>query len=131
MGRRKCQTASSTLANTGICEVLTDDKAYFEVMADARLKLEKETSPTMPCSVTEDSRGTPHTCTTSIHVCEEQSDSENTGARGKVKRQPYGPHCRKKYVGSFHFVLVHKPVKIQEAVKIPEGKADVNKEWDH
>ena len=33
---------------TGIYEVLTDDKDYFKVIADARLKLEKDTGPAVP-----------------------------------------------------------------------------------
>ena len=42
----------------------------------------------------------------------------------------YGPHRRKKgYVGSFHYGLVHKPVFVQEAMKIPEAKSAVEEEW--
>ena len=35
----------------GIYEVLTDDKHYFKVIADARLKLEKDTALALPCIV--------------------------------------------------------------------------------
>ena len=37
--------------------------------------------------------------------------------------------AEKWYVGSFHYGLVHKPVSIQEAVKITESTAAINKEW--
>ena len=33
-------------------------------------------------------------------------------------------------MGSFHNGPVHKPVSFQEALKIPEAKAAVDKEWD-
>ena len=33
----------------GIYEVLTDDKDYFKLIADARLKLEKDIAPAVPC----------------------------------------------------------------------------------
>ena len=35
------------------------------------------------------------------------------------------------YVGSFHCALAHKSVSIREALKIPEGKAAVDKEWEN
>ena len=55
-------------AATGIHEVLTDDKDYFNVIADARLKLVKDTAPALPCMVREHSRGKPQTCASSTNV---------------------------------------------------------------
>ena len=40
--------------NRGIREVLIDDTDYFKVIVDARLQLEEDTGPPMPCSVKED-----------------------------------------------------------------------------
>ena len=34
-------------------------------------------------------------------------------------------------MGSFHCALAHKSVSIREALKIPEGKAAVDKEWEN
>ena len=59
----------------------------------------------MPCSVREDSRGKPQTCTTSINARKEQSDSEHTGACEKVKRKHMDHIAAKGYVGSFHYGL--------------------------
>ena len=73
--------------NGGIYEVLTEDKDYFKVIADARLKLEKDTSPAVPFILREDNRGKPQAGTTSIDAGEEQSYSEKTGSSGKVKRR--------------------------------------------
>ena len=91
--------------NRGICEVLTDDKDYFKVIADARLKLEEEIAPAMPCIEKEDSRGKPQTGATSIDASKEQSDSENTGACGKVKREQNDHIAEKAHVGSSHCCL--------------------------
>ena len=33
--------------------------------------------------------------------------------------------------GSFHCGVAHKPISIQEAVKIPEAKAAMDREWIH
>ena len=115
--------------NRGILEVLTDDKDYLKVIADVRLKLEKDTDLTMSCIETEDSRWKPQASATSIAASEEQSDSENTGACRKVRRQHMDHIAEKKYVGSFQNGLVHTSGSIQEAMKIPEAKAAVDKEW--
>ena len=55
---------------------------------------------------------------------------ENTGACGRVKRQHMDHIAEKDHVGSFHYGLVHMPASIQEAMKIPEAKSAVDKEWD-
>ena len=45
----------------------------------------------------------------------------------KSEATTYGPHCRKGFLGSFDVGLVHKPVSIQESLKIPDAKAAVDK----
>ena len=52
------------------------------MIADARLKLDKDTAPAMPCIVTEDSREKPQTCASLTDASTEQSDSE------KQRRMP-------------------------------------------
>ena len=51
--------------------------------------------------------------------------SENTGSRRKSEAKTYGPQCRKKKK-SFHNGMVHKPVSVREAVKIPESATAVH-----
>ena len=46
-----------------------------------------------------------------------------------MKRQ-HVEHIAEKGVRSFHYGLVHKPVPVQEALKIPKTEAAVDKEWD-
>ena len=84
MGTRRCQTASSTPQRRNLRGI---DRDYFKVIADARLKLEKDTALALPCIVKEDSRGKPQAGTTSIDAGEEQSYSENKGSSGKVNRR--------------------------------------------
>ena len=55
---------------------------YFKVIVDARLELEKDTAPAVPCI------GKPQAGATSMDANDEQSESENRAAYGKVKRQP-------------------------------------------
>ena len=100
--------------------LLTDDNDHFKVIADARLKLEKDTAPALPCCEKDDRRGKPQAV--------ELSDPENTGARRSVKRQ-HTDHIAE-YLGSLHYSLGHNPVSVQEAVKIPDAKAAVDKEWN-
>ena len=111
---------------------MTDDKDYFKVMADAPLNLENGTASAMPRIVREDIRGNPQSCT-STYVRKEQSDSENTGACRKSEAKTYGTHWKKGCVGSFRYGLVHEPVSVHEAMKIPGAKAavDVGKIEEH
>ena len=48
---------SDSTPQQGIHKVSTNDKDYLKVIVDARTKLEKDTIPTVPCIVTEDSEG--------------------------------------------------------------------------
>ena len=116
--------------NTGIHEVLTDDKDDLKVIADARLKLEKDAALSLPCIEKDDSRGEPQAVATSIDCSEGQSDSENAGVCGKVKRQHTDHIAEEGYVWSFHNGLVHKPDCIQEVMMIPEARAAVDTEWN-
>ena len=56
----------------------------------------------MLCIEKEDSRGKPEAVANSIDASEEESDSANTGACGKVKRQHMDHLAEKGNVGSFH-----------------------------
>ena len=76
-----------------------------------------------------DSRREPQAIVTKVDASEEQSGSENTGACGKAKRQQMD-HIAEKYVGICHYGSVHELVFIQEALKIPEAKATVDKHME-
>ena len=65
--------------NRGLYEVFSDDKDYFKIIPDARLKLEEDTVPSMPCIEKDD-----QAIATSIDANAEQSDSENTGTYRKI-----------------------------------------------
>ena len=63
--QNKVQTGHKKVLNckqhaaTGIYEVETDDKDHLKVIADARLKLERDIAPVTPCIVKEASRWEP------------------------------------------------------------------------
>ena len=48
----------------------------------------------------------------------------------QVKRKHMDHIAEKRYVGSFHCGLVHKPVSFHEAMKIPEARAAFDKQWN-
>ena len=59
---------------------------------------------------------------TSVDASEEQSESENPGACGKVKRQQMDHIAEEGYVGSCHCGLVHEPVSIKRSCEDTSGK---------
>ena len=77
-----------------------------------------------------DSLGEPQAGATPIDDNEEETDSEHERACGKVTRQHLEHIAERGYVGSFHCGLGHKPGSIQEAMKIPDAKAAVDKELE-
>ena len=102
-------------------------KKTSKVISDARLKMEKDTAPVLPCVEKNGSRGEPQAVVTSVDASEEHSDSENTGACGNVKRQHMDRIAEKGCVGSCHYGSAHELVFIQEALKIPEAQAAVDR----
>ena len=59
-----------------------------------------------------------------VRKCQIQKTQEHGE---KVKRQQIDHIAEKRYVGSFHYGLANEPVSFQEAVKIQEAKAAVDK----
>ena len=54
------------------------------MIADARLKIEKDNALALPCIEKNDNRGKPQAIVTSVDASEEQSDSENPGSCGRM-----------------------------------------------
>ena len=74
VGRGTHQASSRTRIRK-ICEVLTDDKDFFKVIADARSKLENEPVLPMPSVLMEDGRGGQCSCSTVIEATPDSSES--------------------------------------------------------
>ena len=85
----------------------------------------------MSCIKKDDSRGKPQAVATSVDASEEQTSFRKYRSIRKSEAATYVPHRRKRYVGSVHYGLVQKPVCIQEALKIPEATAAVDKAWEN
>ena len=131
MCRIQCQTASSTPQQRNLRGI---DR--IKVITHARLKLGKTLLLALPRTEKNDFEESFRQLHLQfIDASEEQSHSENTGACGKVKRQHLDKIAEYRCLGSFtlacHFGLVHKPVSFQEAMKIPQAKAAVGKEWNN
>ena len=116
----------------GIYEVATDDEDYSKVNADARLKLEEDFYSCYAVHYEgRQSRETSGMYNFHQMPVRNSQIQENTGACGRVKRKHVDHIADIRYVGSLHYGLVHEPVSVQEALKIPEAKAAVDKEWEH
>ena len=87
-------------------EVLTDEKDYFKVTAEARLKMEKDTALSMPCVAVDDSQRKPKANLIRITAEQGQAIPKNKGACGQVEHH-MDPSAEKCYWSSFHYDMVH------------------------
>ena len=60
-----------------------------------------------------------------VLLCGTLADNERAYDRKRMD-----PTSEKTYVGRFQFDLLHKPITIQEAFRIPDATAAVNKGWE-
>ena len=129
MHRRKTELQAAR-RNIGIFQVLAGDEDYIKVIAQARLKLDKDSALAMPCiGMNGKSSGQHEATLTSIDASTGQTHPGDKGACGKVK-QHVDHIAGEGYVSSFRYGLVHRPIHIQEALKISGAKAAINKEWN-
>ena len=119
-GQKKVPNCKQHTANRGIYEVLTDDKDFFNSIAEARRKLE---NGCFSCHAVKGKQSRETSDLLKSHRCQ-HGTVRFRKQRSLRESEPktYGPHCRKRYVGGFHCGLVHKPVSIQEVLKVPEAK---------
>ena len=72
-------------------------------------------------------------CRRPLHACETSVGASETWSPDTDATEPHDSshldHISGKHVVLFLCGLVHKPTPIPEAVKLPEAKAAVNKEW--
>ena len=69
-----------------IYEVVIDDKEHLKVIAEARLKLEKDFAPVMPCMSRDPRFWKLLQCTALVVGSREQTASERNLKVGKIKR---------------------------------------------
>ena len=90
--------------------------------------MEKDTVPSMPCVAVDDSQRKPKANLIRITAEQGQAIPKNKGACGQVKQ--HMDHVTDKcYWGTFHNDMVHWPISIPDAVRIPGATAAVDTEW--
>ena len=136
MGKRKTKSRQySKMRRTYFID--PDDEEYEEILKNARRKLERPMAPTMPCkrqksittvvakpnSASEDNSKTMYSCTVESH------DSTRQRAESSQSKNHQDHIAGKGYNSMSHFNLVHKFMPMPQAMKIPDAKAAVDKEW--
>ena len=112
-----------------------DDKEFKETIKNARKKLETAMAPAMPCKTSKKSKhGETRGKTNDIKAkftCILKA-SESTRLRMEESLPNYHEdHIAGKGDNSLqHYNLVHKPILMPQAMKIPAAKAAVDKEWE-
>ena len=123
MEKKEGSTLQTTGRNRRTYEVSVDDKDCLMVIAQARLKTEKENAVVMPCLLREDSRRNLRVCATFMEASSGTPEADNDRAYDRKLLGYTSEH--KRYV---HRGQVHKPIAIQEGMRIPDAKVGVNKE---
>ena len=105
--------ARERLGITG--EVDPNDLDYKKILSEARAKLSQPAAPAMPCMQTQASpRG--------------DATASATALAGAAR--PHDEHVAPKgWASEEWFALVHTQIPIPKALKIPEGRAALDKEW--
>ena len=104
-------------------------------MKNARGKLENPMPAAMPCRLQLSQHW--ETCGTvgqhkTKYACIDEADESFEDTHGRVSEQELRrPHRRKRLEFIEYFHLVHKFIPMPEAVKIPDAKAAVEKEWQN
>ena len=111
--------------NRWIYEVSTDDQDFLKVSADACLQVDKDKVPTMPCFPKR--RQQRATSCARLVSKSTPGHQRQTVKRAYVQRE-MNQISVKEHMGRFHYGLVHMPITVQEALKIPEARAVVNNE---
>ena len=118
----------------GISFLEPDDEEFKRTMKNARRKLEIPMPAAMPCRLPPNQHR--ETCRTvgqhkTKYACTVEA-GESVRIRMKVcQSKNHEDHIAGKGVNSLsHHNLVHKFIPVPEAMKIPDAKAAVEKEWE-
>ena len=114
----------------GIYFIDPEDKEFKETIKNARKKLETPMAPAMPCKTSKNSQHGKANDFKSKFACILEA-SESTRLRmGESLPNHHENHIAGKGDNSLqHYNLVHKFIPMPQAMKIPEAKAAVDKEW--
>ena len=102
-------------AARGFKHVPAEDEEYVRIINDARLRLAPHEAPAMPCLPL---------------GCYAGGDPSFSARGEKSHRRPHQDHTAPKgYASVIQFALVHTPIQIGKAMRIPDAKKAVDDEW--
>ena len=119
----------------GIYFIDPEEKEFEEAIKNARKKLEKQVAPAMPCKTSKNSqhgvtRRKSNEIKSKLACILEVSESTRLRV-GESLPIHHEDHIAGKGDTSLqHYNLVHKFIPLPQAMKIPEAKAAVDKEWE-
>ena len=117
----------------GIFFIDPDDAEFKETLKNARRKLDVPMPPGMPCKIRrrkyKETSRTPYAHKTKYACIVGAGESTRKRLEGTLHKD-HEDHIAGKGINSLnHYILVHKCMSIPKAMKIPDAKATVDKEW--
>ena len=133
MGHRKTEKLDNARKLRGNKFIDPDDGEFKDIMKDVRRKLEVPMPAAKLCKIQpekykETSRAEKD-CKTKYACISEADESTRMRKERIYSQESWKSYCRKKKKLS-HYNLVHKFIPMPHAMKIPEAKAPVDKEWE-
>ena len=114
----------------GIYFIDPEDTEFKETIRNARKKLETSVAPAMPCKIMKNCGSGSDKNTTKL-ACILEADESTRMRMGESLPNHREDHIAGKGENSLqHYNLVHKFIPMPQAMKIPEAKAAVDKEWE-
>ena len=115
----------------GIHFIDPEDTEFKETIKNARKKLETSVAPAMPCKILKNCGSGGSDKNKTKLVCILEADESTRMGMGNSIPHYHQDHIAGKGEHSLqHYNLVHKFIPMPQAMKIPAGKAAVNKEWE-
>ena len=116
----------------GIFFIDPEDKEFKETIKNARKKLETPITPAVPCKIMKKNcgSGTSNKIKTSLACILEAGESTRLRMGESLPNHHEDHNAGKGETSLQHYNLVHKFIRMPQAVKIPAAKAAVDKEWE-
>ena len=117
----------------GIYFIDPEDTEFKETIKNARKKLETSIAPAMPCKTMKKNCGSGGSNKVKTKLaCILEADESKRLRIGEFFSNHHEDHIAGKGNNSLqHYNLVHKFIPMLQAIKIPAGKAAVDKEWEN
>ena len=134
-GEQKWSNEKPQLVNAGrlrgIYFIDLEDKEFKVTIRNARKKLETPVAPATPCKIMKNCGSGASNKIKTKFACILEADESTRMRMGNSIPHHHDDHIAGKGDNSLqHYNLVHKFIPMPQAVKIPAGKAAVDKEWE-